>query len=140
MNEKYLVSTGADKVLVVWDHESGEKVARFGQQPNISAGLHLVQDKLISITIDGVVRTYDIGLGEMVRQFKISDLSKQVGFDSEDRKAVQDVGGGSGGIGTVQWASGSGSTVTVSSNALSPKIEADIPVRNKDPHGHHEMG
>ena len=139
MNEKYLVSAGVDKVLVAWDHESGEKVARFGQQPNISAGLHLVHDRLISITIDGVVRTYDIGRGEMIRQFKISDLSKQVGLDSEDRKAVQDVGGGSGGSGMIQWASGSGSTVAVSSNALCPKIEADSPVLNKDPHGHHGM-
>ena len=113
MNEKYLVSAGVDKVLVVWDHESGEKVARFGQQPNISAGLHLVQENLVSITIDGVVRAYDIGRGEMVRQFKISDLGKQVDLGVDDRKAVQDVGGGSGGSGMIQWASGSGLTVTV---------------------------
>jgi pyrimidine and pyridine-specific 5'-nucleotidase len=116
MNDKYLVSAGVDKVLVVWDVKTGEKIARFGQQPNISAGLHLIQDKLISITIDGVVRSYDIGRGEMIRQFKISDLFKQLDLDTEDRKAVQDVGGGSGGSGMVQWASGSGSTVAVSVN------------------------
>jgi hypothetical protein len=114
MNDKYLVSAGVDKVLVVWDFETGEKIARFGQQPNISAGLHLVQDKLISITIDGVVRTYDVDKGEMIRQFKISDLYKQLDLDTGDRKAVQDIGAGSGGSGMVQWASGSGSTVTVS--------------------------
>jgi WD40 repeat protein len=140
MNDKYLVSAGVDKVLMVWDHETGEKIARFGQQPNISAGLHLVHNKLISITIDGVVRSYDIGKGEMIRQFKISDLYKQLDLDTDDRKAVQDVGGGSGGSGMVQWASGSGSTVTVSSNALYPNIKADITVRDKDPHGHHKMG
>jgi len=123
MNDKYLVSAGVDKVLVVWDFETGEKIARFGQQPNISAGLHLVHDKLISITIDGVVRAYDIGLGEMIRQFKISDLSKLVDLGLDDRKAVQDVGGGSGGSGMIQWASGSGSTVTVNSNALCSKIK-----------------
>jgi hypothetical protein len=114
MNDKYLMSAGVDKVLVVWDVETKEKIARFGQQPNISAGLHLVHDKLISITIDGVARAYDVGKGEMIRQFKISDLSKQVDSDTEERKAVQDIGAGSGGSGMVQWASGSGSTVTVS--------------------------
>jgi WD40 repeat protein len=114
MNDQYLVSAGVDKVLVVWDVETGEKIARFGQQPNISAVLHLVHDKLISITIDGVVRAFDVGKGEMVRQFKISDLYKQLDLGTEDRKAVQDVGGGSGGSGMIQWASGSGTTVTVS--------------------------
>jgi WD40 repeat protein len=138
MNDKYLVSAGVDRVLVVWDHETGERVARFGQQPNISAGLHLVHDKLISITIDGVVRAYDIGKGEMVRQFKISDLCKQVDLDSEDRKAVLDVGAGSGGSGMVQWASSSGSTVTVSS-LFGRKVQAEILVFDKEPHGHHEM-
>jgi pyrimidine and pyridine-specific 5'-nucleotidase len=114
MNDKYLVSAGVDKVLIIWDHETGEKIARFGQQPNISAGLHLVHDKLISITIDGVVRAYDVGKEELIRQFKMSDLYKQLDVDTEDRKAVQDIGAGSGGVGMVQWASGSGSTMTVS--------------------------
>lgn len=114
MNEKYLVSAGVDKVLVVWDYETGEKIARFGQQPNISAGLYLVHDRLISITIDGVIRAYDIGKGEMVRQFKIGDLGRQVDLGIEDRQAVQEIGAGSGGNGMVQWASGSGSSVTVS--------------------------
>jgi WD40 repeat protein len=140
MNDKYLVSAGVDKVLVVWDHETGEKVARFGQQPNISAGLHLVHDKLISITIDGVVRTYDVSKGEMVRQFKMSDLYKQVDLDSEDRKAVQDLGAGSGESGMVQWASGSSSTVTVSTLCEGRKVQAEISVRDEDPDGHHEMG
>jgi hypothetical protein len=139
MNDKYLMSAGVDKVLVVWDVETKEKIARFGQQPNISAGLHLVQENLVSITIDGVVRAYDIGRGEMIRQSKISDLGRQVDLGVDDRKAVQDVGGGSGGSGMIQWASGSGSTVTVSSNALYPNIKADITVRDKDPHGHHKM-
>jgi pyrimidine and pyridine-specific 5'-nucleotidase len=124
MNDKYLVSAGVDKVLVIWDFETGEKIARFGQQPNISAGLHLVHDKLISITIDGVARAYDVGKGEMIRQFKISDLSKQVDSDTEERKAVQDIGAGSGGSGMVQWASGSGSTVTVSPKCpISPRYK-----------------
>ena len=114
MNEKYLVSAGIDKVLVVWDYETGERFARFGQQPNISAGLHLAQDKLICITIDGLVRAYDIGKADLIRQFKISDLGKQVDSSVDDLEAVQDVGGGSGGINMVHWASGSGSTVTVS--------------------------
>jgi pyrimidine and pyridine-specific 5'-nucleotidase len=140
MNDKYLVSAGVDKVLVIWDFETGEKIARFGQQPNISAGLHLVQENLVSITIDGVVRAYDIGRGEMIRQSKISDLGRQVDLGVDDRKAVQDVGGGSGGSGMIQWASGSGSTVTVSSNALYANIKADVTVRDKDPHGHHKMG
>jgi len=116
MNDKYLVSAGVDKVLVVWDHETGERVARFGQQPNISAGLYLAQDMLISITIDGLVRAYDIAKADFVRQFKISDLGKQVDSGVDDLEAVQDVGGGSGGINMVQWASGSGSTVTVNPN------------------------
>jgi WD40 repeat protein len=114
MNDKYLVSSGVDKVLVVWNYETGEKIARFGQQPNISAGIHLVQDRLISITIDGIVRAYDVGKGELIRQFKISDLGKQVGCGDEDRKSLSEVGGGAGGSGMVQWACGSGSTMIVS--------------------------
>jgi len=113
MNSQYLVSAGADKVLVVWDIETGQRVARFGQQPNISAGLHLFHDSLISITIDGLVRAYDIGKGELVRQFKICELGKQVDLADDDRKAIQDIGGLMGGTSMVQWASGSGSMVTV---------------------------
>jgi WD40 repeat protein len=125
MNDKYLVSSGVDKVLVVWDHETGEKIARFGQQPNISAGLHLVQDRLISITIDGIVRAYDIGKGEMTRQFKISDLAKQASCGEAYRKSLSEVGGGAGGSGMVQWACGSGSTMTVSAVILTGQISSN---------------
>jgi hypothetical protein len=116
MNDRHLVSSGVDKVLVVWNYETGAKIARFGQQPNISAGLHLVQDMLISITIDGIVRAYDIGKGEMIRQFKISDLSKQASCGDGDRKSWSEVGGGVGGSGMIQWACGSGSTMIVSTD------------------------
>jgi pyrimidine and pyridine-specific 5'-nucleotidase len=117
MNEEYLVSAGVDKVLIIWDHDSGEKVARFGQQPNISAGIHLAHDMVIAMTIDGVVRAFAIREKEMVKQFRVADLSKQDGLSLSDRKALQEMGSGAGGSCAIQWATGDGPIVTVSYQA-----------------------
>ncbi len=61
LSADYLVSVGQDKAIVVWDWRSGRKVVRFGQQSNVSLGLALVDaDKIVAVTVDGVIRTFSI--------------------------------------------------------------------------------
>jgi WD40 repeat protein len=116
MNDRYLVSAGADKVLLVWDYETGERLAKFAQQPNLCAGLHLVHDNVISISIDGVVRTFDIGKKEMIKQCRIADLAKGCLIE-EAKEVVSEIGDGVG-KGTIKWVSGTGSILTVSISVI----------------------
>ena len=49
-----------DKALVAWDwREEGKKLVRFGQQTNVNIGIALVDSKLVSIQVDGTVRTFE---------------------------------------------------------------------------------
>lgn len=106
LSDRYLVSAGADKVLVVWNYETGDKIIKFAQQPNLCAGLHLVHDKLISITIDGIIRTYDIAQKATVREFKLVDLEMGRSLDRQVILAKM-------GDGAINWVSGTGPVLTV---------------------------
>jgi pyrimidine and pyridine-specific 5'-nucleotidase len=60
INSRYVVSAGMDKALVVWDwRDGGKKLVRFGQQTNVNIGIALVDSKLVSIQVDGTVRTFE---------------------------------------------------------------------------------
>lgn len=101
MNDRYLISAGADKAIVVWDYETGEKMTRFGQQTNICVGIHLIRDKIISVTVDGVIRTFDITRRKMVAQYRLADLCRSAGHGDLELTA------------TVQWIEGTGPHLTV---------------------------
>lgn len=101
MNDRYLVSAGAGKAIIIWDYELDQQVARFGQQPNICVGLHVVHDKVISVTIDGVIRTFDIRQRAMVGQYKLSQLLRNAGHPEGD-------------LGEVQWMQAKGCQLVVS--------------------------
>lgn len=105
MNDKYLISAGADKAIVVWDYESGEKITRFGQQTNICVGIHLVHDKVISVTVDGVIRAFDIGKRAIVAQYRLEQLCK-TSFETSASPV------------SVQWVEGKGSLLTVRQDLL----------------------
>ncbi|KAG6905448.1 hypothetical protein DXG01_002599, partial [Tephrocybe rancida] len=81
LSSKNLVSAGADKALVCWDWRSGTKIVRFGQQTTINIGVQIVKgeseeegERVVGVTIDGVVRVFSIKRREMVSQFKLSEL------------------------------------------------------------------
>ncbi|TFK50497.1 hypothetical protein OE88DRAFT_1631183 [Heliocybe sulcata] len=80
LSSKNLVSAGADKALVCWDWRVGSKIVRFGQQTTVSIGVQLVGgeegggERVVSVTIDGIVRVFSIKRREMVSQFKLSEL------------------------------------------------------------------
>ncbi|KAG6914496.1 hypothetical protein DXG01_016943 [Tephrocybe rancida] len=80
LSSKNLVSAGADKALVCWDWRSGTKIVRFGQQTTINIGVQIVKgeseegERVVGVTIDGVVRVFSIRRREMVSQFKLSEL------------------------------------------------------------------
>lgn len=77
LNEEYLVSVGQDKAICVWDHRSGERIVRFGQQSNVSLGVSLVdKDKLVAVTIDGVIRSFSLRSKKMIGEFHLSKLLK----------------------------------------------------------------
>ena len=67
LSSKNLVSAGADKALVCWDWRAGTKIVRFGQQTTVSIGVQLISggtpeegERLVSVTIDGIVRVFSI--------------------------------------------------------------------------------
>ena len=97
LSSKNLVSAGADKALVCWDWRAGTKIVRFGQQTTINIGVQIIAgdaetgERVVSVTIDGIVRVFSIGKlictvahvrvlisfpakREMISQFKLSEL------------------------------------------------------------------
>ncbi|KAF7369222.1 WD-REPEATS-REGION domain-containing protein [Mycena venus] len=72
---------GADKALVCWDWRAGSKIVRFGQQTTVNVGVQIVQgsdhsegERVVSVTIDGVVRVFSIQRREMISQFRLAEL------------------------------------------------------------------
>ncbi|KAF8915719.1 hypothetical protein CPB85DRAFT_1293006 [Mucidula mucida] len=81
LSSKNLVSAGADKALVCWDWRAGTKIVRFGQQTTVNIGVQIIAgssakegERVVSVTIDGVVRVFSIMRKEMMSQFKLADL------------------------------------------------------------------
>ncbi|RPD65381.1 hypothetical protein L226DRAFT_550735 [Lentinus tigrinus ALCF2SS1-7] len=84
LSSKNLVSAGADKALVCWDWRAGTKIVRFGQQTTVNIGVQIIGsgggrgedegERVVSVTIDGMVRVFSIKRREMVSQFKLSEL------------------------------------------------------------------
>lgn len=68
LSSKHLLSAGADKALVVWDWRAGTKIVRFGQQTTVNIGVQIVRstsggdegERVVSVTIDGIVRVFSI--------------------------------------------------------------------------------
>ncbi len=69
LSSRNLVSAGADKALVCWDWRAGTKIVRFGQQTTINIGVQIIAggsgkeeegERVVSVTIDGIVRVFSI--------------------------------------------------------------------------------
>ncbi|WVQ96144.1 hypothetical protein IAU59_003247 [Kwoniella sp. CBS 9459] len=135
LNENHLVAAGADKALVVWSWRTGEKIVRFGQQTNICVAIQLVHDYIIAITVDGVIRTFDIRRREMLAQFKISELGKGLGKTEKEKEwklRLRDVGGGQGGVGMINWFEGQGRSMTCATREMIiqlawDEVEEEVP-------------
>lgn len=81
LSSKNLVSAGADKALVCWDWRAGTKIVRFGQQTTVNIGVQIIRgataeegERVVSVTIDGIVRVFSIKRREMISQFRLSEL------------------------------------------------------------------
>lgn len=67
LSSRSLVSAGADKALVCWDWRTGMKIVRFGQQTTVNIGVQIIAggpetgERIVSVTIDGMVRVFSIG-------------------------------------------------------------------------------
>lgn len=80
LSSKNLVSAGADKALVCWDWRAGMKIVRFGQQTTINIGVQIIAggrgggkedegERVVSVTIDGIVRVFSISKCSDVLEF-----------------------------------------------------------------------
>lgn len=58
---------------------TGEKITKFGQQTNICLGISIIEDLIISMTVDGVIRVFSIGTRQMVRQYRADDVLRAAG-------------------------------------------------------------
>ncbi|KAK0569576.1 hypothetical protein OC861_000845 [Tilletia horrida] len=117
LSEDVLVSVGQDKAIVVWDWRTGTKLLKFGQQSNVSLGTSIVdKDKIVAVTVDGIIRTFCIRRKEMIGQF---DLSKLGGVD----KALSAQLAGIGGDGMLQWFAAHGNTMTLAAKNLVVHLE-----------------
>lgn len=88
LSSKNLVSAGADKALVCWDWRAGTKIVRFGQQTTINVGISIVSgneeegEKVVSVTIDGIVRVFSISM------FHARILGKEADIGSAERREM----------------------------------------------------
>ena len=64
-----------------WDWRAGTKIVRWGQQTTINVGVQIIAgggggegERVVSVTIDGVVRVFSIEKREMVSQFRLAEL------------------------------------------------------------------
>lgn len=118
LNEQYLVSVGQDKAICVWDYRSGERVVRFGQQSNVSLGVCLVDtDKLVAVTIDGVIRSFSIRSKKMIGEFQLSKLGRT---DAKWAALMKEFSGESG---MLSWFAAHRNSITVGSKSLVAHLE-----------------
>ncbi|KAJ9480011.1 Suppressor of disruption of TFIIS [Pseudozyma hubeiensis] len=118
INQHYLVSVGQDKAIVVWDWRTGAKVVRFGQQSNVSLGVSLVDhDKLVAVTVDGMIRCFSIPRREMIGQFQLTKLGgSELGLGAR-------LGDLASGTSMLEWFAAHGNTLTVASKNVVVHLE-----------------
>lgn len=114
INAQWMVSVGSDKAIVVWDWRTGNKLVRFGQQTNVCIGMNLLDNFIISATVDGVIRTFSIARREMLGQFKLSELAR---YYPEFADKLKDVGVGA--LGMLTWFKAEGRFMAVSYGCIS---------------------
>lgn len=120
LSSKNLVSAGADKALVCWDWRAGAKIVRFGQQTTINIGVQLIAsldrdegERVVGVTIDGIVRVFSIKRREMISQFKLSELG---GSDPVLNAKLFSVGAAPNNM--LQWFAAKGSQMTCATKSI----------------------
>ncbi|KAH9476093.1 F-box/WD repeat-containing protein 7 [Psilocybe cubensis] len=124
LSSKNLVSAGADKALVCWDWRAGTKIVRFGQQTTINIGVQLIAgdpgngandegERVVSVTIDGIVRVFSIKRREMISQFKLSELG---GGDPVLNSKLFNVGSAPNNM--LQWFAAKGTQMTCATKSV----------------------
>ncbi|KAL4079917.1 hypothetical protein V8B97DRAFT_2020668 [Scleroderma yunnanense] len=119
LSSRNLVSAGADKALVCWDWRAGTKIVRFGQQTTVNIGVQLVGssaeegERVVSVTIDGIVRVFSIKRREMISQFKLSELG---GNDPLLNAKLWNVGAAPSNM--LQWFAAKGTQMTCATKSI----------------------
>ncbi|KZV83567.1 hypothetical protein EXIGLDRAFT_777445 [Exidia glandulosa HHB12029] len=123
LSSKYCVSAGADKALVCWDWRAGSKIVRFGQQTNLNVGVQIVgEERVASVTIDGIVRVFSIVRREMISQFKLSEMCAEASLGASSRLATS-VGVGANNM--LQWFAAKGRRMTCATKNVILHLEWD---------------
>ncbi|TFK44441.1 hypothetical protein BDQ12DRAFT_593867 [Crucibulum laeve] len=124
LSSKNLVSAGADKALVCWDWRAGTKIVRFGQQTTINIGVQIIAgdggggtgeegERVVGVTIDGIVRVFSIKRREMISQFKLSELG---GSDPVLNSKLFNVGTAPNNM--LQWFAAKGTQMTCATKSV----------------------
>ncbi|KAF8552802.1 hypothetical protein OG21DRAFT_1415436 [Imleria badia] len=121
LSSRNLVSAGADKALVCWDWRAGTKIVRFGQQTTVNIGVQIVGsagavdegERVVSVTIDGIVRVFSIKRREMISQFKLSELG---GGDPVLNARLHNVGSAPNNM--LQWFAAKGTQMTCATKSV----------------------
>ncbi|KIY47745.1 hypothetical protein FISHEDRAFT_44736 [Fistulina hepatica ATCC 64428] len=120
LSSRNLVSAGADKALVCWDWRAGTKIVRFGQQTTVNIGVQLIAgenpddgERVVSVTIDGIVRVFSIKRREMMSQFRLSEL---VGHDPVLNSKLFNVGMAPNNM--LQWFAAKGTQMTCATKSI----------------------
>ncbi|KAF8223235.1 hypothetical protein L208DRAFT_1317814 [Tricholoma matsutake] len=121
LSSKNLVSAGADKALVCWDWRAGTKIVRrFGQQTTINIGVQIIAgagpeegERVVGVTIDGMVRVFSIKRREMISQFKLSELG---GGDPVLSSRLWNVGAAPNNM--LQWFAAKGTQMTCATKSV----------------------
>lgn len=104
-------------------------MVRFGQQTNVCIDVQVVQDHVVAVTADGVIRVFSIPQKELIGQYKLSELP-----DWQEK-----LKNGIGGNITISWFKGQGRDMVVSLDQKGFCAHADLrwilsPVRSERSH------
>lgn len=118
LGSRHLVTVGQDKAIIVWDWRTGAKLSRWGQQSNVSLGVSIVDDdKVVAVTVDGIIRTFSIRKNEMIGQYHISKLA------GDNRALSVELAGLGGDANMMLWFAAHRRTITVASKDVVVHLE-----------------
>ncbi|KAG0029567.1 hypothetical protein BGZ81_003629 [Podila clonocystis] len=74
ISDRYLVTAGFDQTVLVWNWNTGRKIASFRAHNEVILSVHLTKNTVYSFCIDATLRAFDIPSRTLLHQVKLLDL------------------------------------------------------------------
>ncbi|KAF9396306.1 hypothetical protein CPC16_003274 [Podila verticillata] len=74
ISDRYLVTAGFDQTVLVWNWNTGRRIASFRAHNEVILSVHLIKNTVYSFCIDATLRAFDIPSRTLLHQVKLLDL------------------------------------------------------------------